>query len=280
MVMPSPKGDLELLKKYVNLSGVDFILFIAWLSYTLAHPKLSTSKYVILVLQGDGGTGKSFICQFVIIILLDPSRVGVQVFPGNAKDLTIAGQHAHVLCYDNMRGLRHNMSDILCMASTGGAISNRALYSDGDQHVHHLHVPLVLNGIHSFINQSDLAQRCLCIRTRAMPESQRKSEAAMARELEADLPVIFRGLLDLIAAVFKHLPDVEVTNPERMLDFVRWLAAMEKAHGIPAGIYQAEYSNVLHEAQLDSLMENFLASAIIEFTNDRIKNGEWTGTPG
>ena len=258
---------------------VGFILFIAWLSYTLAHPKVSTSKYIILVLQGDQGTGKSFISQ-LIIMLLDPSRVGVQVFPGNAKDLTIAGQHAHVLCYDNMRSFRQNMSDILCMASTGGAISNRALYSDADQHVHNLHVALVLNGIHSFINQSDLAQRCLCIRTGAMPESQRKSEAAMDKELEADLPVIFRGLIDLIAAVFKHLPDAEVTNPERMLDFVHWLAAMERAHGIPAGIYQAEYSYVLHEAQLDSLMANLLAAAIIEFANDRMKDDKWVGSPG
>ena len=279
MVMPCQTGNLDLLKKYVNLSAQDLMLFLAWLSFTLAHPKVSTSKYLILVLQGDQGTGKSFICQNVIINLLDPSRIGVQVFPGNAKDLTIAGQHAHVLCYDNMRGFKHNMADILCMASTGGAISNRTLYSDADQYVHHLHVPLVLNGIHSFINQSDLAQRCLTIRTRAMPESQRKSEADMVKELEADLPVILRGLLDLISAVFKHLPEIEATKPERMIDFVNWLAAMEKVHGIPAGIYQTEYSKVLHEAQLDSLMENNLAAAIIEFAHDGMKNGEWIGNP-
>jgi len=63
-----------------------------------------------------------------------------------------------------------------------------------------------------------------------------------------------------------------------MLELVHWLAAMEKVHGIPVGIYQAEYSNVLHEAQFDSLMENLLAAAIIDFANEHMKDGEWTGT--
>ncbi len=281
MVMPAAHGDLGLLKKYVNLSGSDLVLFIGWLSYTLAHPKVSSSKYVILVLQGDQGTGKSFVCRSIIINLLDPSRLGVQVFPSNAKDLAIAAQHAHVLCYDNLRGFKSQMADILCMASTGGTLSNRALYTDADQQLYNLHAPLVLNGIHSFINQSDLAQRCLSIRTLTMPESRRKSEADMIKALETDLPVILRGLLDLTAAVFKALPHAEVTNPERMYDFVKWLAAMESVEGIPAGIYQAAYSDVLQEAQLDSLMENLLSSIVIEFTNirDFVKTGEWEGTP-
>ena len=106
------------------------------------------------------------------------------MFPRSAKDLTIAAQNAHALCYDNMRNFRSDMSDILCMAATGGAISNRALYTDADQHIHHLHVALVLNGIHSFINQADLAQRCLSIRTLTMDEANRKTEAAMVKALE------------------------------------------------------------------------------------------------
>lgn len=278
MVIPTQDGNLKLLKSHVNLNDLDFLLFIAWLSYTLAHPKVATSKYVILVIQGDQGSGKTYLCNHVILNLLDPNHVGVQVFPGNSKDLTIAAQNAHVLCYDNMRNFRPDMADILCMAATGGAISNRALYTDSDQHIHYLHVALVLNGIHSFITQADLAQRCMPIRTQTMAEANRKSEAAMVKALEADLPVIFRGLLDLIASVFQHLPDAEITNPERMLDFVHWLAAMEKAHGLPAGVYQAAYSSALHQSQMDSLLDNSLGAALIEFTAD-MKGNTWDGTP-
>jgi hypothetical protein len=56
----------------------------------------------------------------------------------------------------------------------------------------------------------------------------------------------------------------------------------EKVRKIPAGIYQGAYSDVLHEAQLDSLMENLLSSMIIEFTVTRKKmreTGQWSGTP-
>jgi hypothetical protein len=278
MVVPAQNGNLKILKSHVNLSDVDFLLFTAWLSYTLAHPKIATSKYVILVIQGDQGSGKTYLSKHVILNLLDPNLAGVQVFPGNAKDLTIAAQNAHVLCYDNMRNFRPDMSDILCMAATGGTISNRALYTDAGQHIHHLHVALVLNGIHSFINQADLAQRCLSIRTQTMSETNRRSEAAMVKDLEADLPFIFRGLLDLIAGVFKHLPDAEVTNPERMLDFVSWLAAMEKVDGVPPGIYQSAYSDALHQSQMDSLLDNVLGAAMIEFS-DRMNGNTWSGTP-
>jgi len=279
MVMPASEGDLDLLKRYVNLSATDYLLFIAWLSYTLAHPKITSSKYVMLVLQGDQGSGKSFACQSLIIPLLDPNSVGLQMFPQNIKDLAIASQNAHVLCFDNMRNFRATMSDYLCIASTGGNISSRALYTDSDQHVHSLHVPLVMNGIHSLINQSDLAQRCLILHTKTLPKSDRKSEAVMISELEADMPAIFRGLLELIADVFKHLPDAEITDPERMIDFVYWLAAMEKADGVPLGIYQSLYSSVLHDSQLDALLENLLAATIYEFTQDYMQGDEWSGTP-
>jgi len=278
-VMPAEKGNLDLLKNYLNLHDIDRLLLVAWLSYTLAHPKVLSSKYPILVINGDQGTGKTSLCNHIIYPLLDPNVIGVQIFPGSANDLAIASQNAHVLCYDNMRGFKVSMADTLCIAATGGAITNRTLYTDADQHVNHLHVALVMNGIHHFINQPDLAQRCLSIRTLTLPESRRKPEAAMIQELKADMPMIFRGMLDLIAKVFQHLPEAEITHPERMLDFVHWLAAMEKADGIPAGIYQQAYGDSLHQAQLDSLMENTLASALVEFC-DGIKVQVWSGTPG
>jgi hypothetical protein len=277
--MPATEGNLDLLKPYLNLSHQDRLLFFAWLSYTLAHPKIATSKFPILVINGDQGTGKTSLCNNVISPLIDPNQIGVQVFPRGAKDFAIASQNTHVLCYDNMRNFRSDMSDLLCMAATGGAISNRALYTDDEQNVLHLHGALVLNGIHGFINQADLAQRCLPIRTLPLKECNRKSETAMVKALEADLPVIFRGLLDLIAKVLQHLPNIEVTNPERMLDFVHWLAAMERVDGAPVGAYQQTYSDALRQAQLDSLMENMLASTLVEFC-EGIKGKEWRGTPG
>lgn len=278
MVMPAATGDIKLLERYMNVSDQDFWLIVGWITYTLATPKTDNAKFVILVINGDQGSGKSSL-SLLLLRLIDPSAVGVQIFPEKQKDLGVAAANAHVVAYDNLRGFTAAMSDLLCIVATGGAASARALYSDGDQYVLKLLVSLILNGVPSFITQPDLAQRCLPIRTLTLPESKRESDAALAKGLRADLPVIFRGLLDLIAEVFKHLPDAAVTNPERMFDFVRWLAAMELARKVPQGTYQQLYSEALREAQLDSLQENLLASAVLDFAAKHAQP-EWSGTPG
>lgn len=279
MVIPAPEGNLDLLKKYTNFSAPNYLIFVAWLSYTLALPKRKTSKFVILALKGDQGTCKSFLCQHVILSLLDPNRAGLQKFPKNVNELAIASQQSHVLCYDNLRTLNQEMSDALCIASTGGSISSRALYTNSEQNINHLHVALVLNGIHDFVRESDLAQRCLTLDMKVLPESQRKSEEVMVSEFEADLPTILKGLLDLIAKVFNALPNAKVVNPERMYDFSRWLAAMEIAYNVQIGVYQSLYSFILNEAQLDTLMSNPLAMAIIDFCDELLPCRKWVGTP-
>ncbi len=278
MVMPAEKGDLNLLKKYLNLHATSVVLLVAWITYTLAHPKAPSSKYPILVLSGNEGSGKSSLCKNVLIRLIDPSAIGVQVFPLNAKDLAIASQTAHMLCYDNIRGFKHNMADMLCIAATGGTITTRQLYTDADQQAISLHAAIVLNGIHSFIDTPDLSQRCLSIHLIAMDKIKRKSEEQLTTEFEADLPAIMGGLFDLIAEIFTHLPNVEITHPERMIDFVKWLGAMELAAGIPAGIYQELYSETLQQGQLDTLMDNPLAAALIEFADKHVDD-YWSGTP-
>ena len=277
MAMPATHGNLGLLNKYLNLHPTTIVLYIAWITYTLAHAKVPTTKFVILVARGGQGSGKSALSA-LSKMLIDPSVVGVQMLPGNGRDLALDAQNAHVLCYDNVRGFRHEIADMLCILATGGALTTRQLYTDAEQQVHFMHGAVILNGIPSFIDQPDLAQRCLCIDLLPLPEANRKSDAQLSRELQADLPEIQRGLFDLIAQIMIHLPTATVTNPERMLDFVHWLAAMEQAQGVPAGTYQAGYSEALNQGQLDSLQDDVLAAAVVDFATVKF-GGDWSGTP-
>lgn len=277
MVMPAAVGNLNLLKKYLNLHPVAVVMLIAWISYTLGHAKMPATNFVILMLQGNQGTGKTLLCK-IIQSLVDPNSVGVQIIPCTSKELAISAQNAHCLFYDNVRGISQSMSDNLCIAATGGAITQRQLYSDDDMKVLYLHVPLVLNGIYDFVNQPDLAQRCLPLQMQSLLETDRKSEELLIQEFHSDLPAIWRGLIDLIAEIYRYLPEVEVENPERMIDFVRWLAAIEKAENVPVGVYQAAYSDAINQGQLDSLVENPLAALILEFA-DNYSESVWSGTP-
>jgi len=276
LTLPAANGNLKLLNKYLNLHAINATIFLGWLTYTLASPKGSASKYVILILEGNQGAGKSNFCR-MIINLLDPNVVGIQVMPSNLKDLSIAAQNGHVLCFDNVREFNQTMADALCIASTGGALTARQLYSDGEQSILFLHTALVLNGIHSFVTEADLAQRCLTIEMLPITESDRKSDADLAVAFQCDLPEIMAGLYELTAEIMAALPKAKVTNPQRMIDFVKWLAAMEIAHGAPAGIYQDVYADILDQGQFETVLENHLAAAVMDFTQYHV-NGQWVGT--
>jgi hypothetical protein len=277
MAVPAQIGDIKLLRKYLNLSHQAMLLYVAWLSYTLAHAKKPGNAFVILMLVGGQGTGKSWVSK-LSIRLVDPNAVGVERMPRRTHDLAISSQNFHLLAYDNLRTLPHDVSDALCTMATGGALTARRLYTDDEQSVLRLHAALLLNGIHSFVDQPDLAQRCLPLRLQPIDESRRKSEEAMLKQFESDLPAIQRGLFDLIAKVLAAMPRAQVTEPQRMYGFVQWLAAMEAADGLPAGIYQMEYAALLNEGQLDSLRDNVLGSAVLDFAKS-IPERVWTGTP-
>ncbi len=275
--VPADHGDITLLRKYVNLLDGDLLLFLAWITYTITRPKVEASKYLVLVLKGGQGSGKSFACK-VTQQLIDPSSVGAQMLPSNPRDLALMLQAKHLMVVDNMRDLTTEMSDTLCIASTGGALATRKLYTDDEQKALHLHGAMILNGIHPFVGQSDFADRCMVLELSPLAGTARRSEGQMLAEFAHDHPVILRGLYELTATTMAHLPNAEVVVPSRMLDFCRWLGATEMARGLPVGTLQQRYADIIKDAQLESLLDNPLAVVILEFA-ECMEVPEWAGTP-
>ncbi len=276
MVIPAEKGNLSLLLPYINLVEVDQWLLIAWITYTLAHAKVPTTSYVILVLRGDRGTGKSTLCNLVLSSLLDPSVVGVQSFPRSTNDLAIAAQNNHVLFYDNLRKLTTVESDALCILSTSGHTATRMLFTDEQESIKRMHCACVLNGIHAFISEPDLAQRCLFLNLQAIQAGARTTETALQGKFMSDLPAILRGILDLMARILQILPGAQPLHGERMLDFMIWLAAMEEVQGLEKGYLQRRYSESLTGAMQDALDDDPLATTVIRFAKDKLS---WSDTP-
>lgn len=266
-------GDTERLLKYLNMPSGDKPLLIIWIAYTLAHPKSAYTNYVILQLVGGQGTGKSTLCT-IIQRLIDPSSIGLRTFPGNITDLAIAAQNSHLLMFDNLRSVGQDMSDKLCICSTGGSVPKRKLYSDGTEFVMKLHGAVILNAISPVVVEPDLADRTLTIELKQMAE--RKSQENLMAEFERDLPIIFRGILDFISKVLTVLPDIEVSAPSRMIEFSQWLAAYEQIEGKPKGLYQEVFLESQKDAKALGLHQVPLPSAILAFMEGR---DEWQGTP-
>jgi hypothetical protein len=281
MVGPADAGDAKLLKKYINLKDDQFILYLAWVTYTLAHGKREGTTFPLLVLVGGQGTGKSHLSK-ATITLVDPSSKGVERLPSKLHDMAISSQSGHLLVYDNLRHLTAQQSDSLCIMATGGAATTRKLYTDDEQKLIQMHCAVVLNSIVGVVEQPDLAQRSLTLRLEPMAESARRSDDELFREFAKDLPAIMRGLFDLIAKILACLPSAVVTKPQRMVGFVRWIAAMERAQGLPEGVapYQDLFAQVMSEGQLDSLQDNVVGAAILQFA-EGLNEGEaeWQGTP-
>ena len=275
--VPSTQGDFRLMDRYLNLEPESFMLYIAWVAFIIASPKIEATKYVFLVLKGTQGTGKTFSSKMTKRVI-DPNAVVAQMLPGSPRDLAIMLQSVHLLVIDNLRELSTLISDTLCVAATGGSVPMRKLYTDDEQKALHLHGAILFNGIHPFMGQSDFADRCLVLELVPIAPSARKSEAQMLIDFEADCPVILGGLYDLIVNILQKLPEAQIVAPSRMLDFCRWLAAMELALGMDAGALQFPYADSLRDAQLESLLDNPLAVTIIEFA-EKMDLPEWVGTP-
>lgn len=276
--LPSESGDINALLPFLNLEPDQAWLLIIWVCYTLSTPKSDHAVYPILVLIAEQGASKSTTCKLIIRSLLDPSSLGIQGFPNNRQDMVLAAKHAHLLIYDNLRYLSRKWSDTLCIASTGGNDPTRRLYTDSELVNHPFQVPLVLNSIHEVITEADAAQRAVQLGLKAIPEEKRRDAKEFADEFNTALPSIFRGLLDLTAKILEKLPSVKVMHPQRMLSYVRYLAAAEEILDIENGRLQKVYRDILNDCQRDSVLSDPLAAAVYDLVNLE-KKSTWKGTP-
>lgn len=89
LAMPADRGDIDRFNQYIPSDPPTALLFIAWVTYTIAHPKQDASKYLILVLLGGEGSGKTSLSKR-LQRLVDPTAMGVQTFPRNVQDLAVA----------------------------------------------------------------------------------------------------------------------------------------------------------------------------------------------
>lgn len=263
----SDDGDLAALRPFVNLSSDEWIQYLGVIAYYISHPKVPGAEYPILTLISGQGTGKSFLSH-ITQCLVDKNTVGLQTLPRRIKDIIIAMNHTHLLCLDNLRYLSTQHADLFCVSATSGSFIDRALYTDSDMNISSVQCPVMFNSIHEFYDQPDLAERMLVLHPQVIDSSQRLSKKELLLKFDNSLPNIFRGLLEYIAKILKHLPEVRPTAPARLYDFSHWLAAMEKVDSAPEGTYQNLYNENLKQAQLDSLLVSPLAAAMVQFAED------------
>jgi hypothetical protein len=180
---------IPLLKKLLAIDAETAQLLAAWTVCTY-----STGPYLVLVLSGEQGSGKTTVAR-LLRLLTDPSAVPYRMPPRESRDLVVAARASHVVAYDNLSSIPQWLSDALSMIATGGGYEARQLYSDLDEILVAFKRPILLNGIENPAVSADLLDRSLVVGLRPIDERRRRSED----ELDADLERLGG---ELVGAVF------------------------------------------------------------------------------
>ena len=269
-VMPLPTGDAKILAKHINTkTKEDELLFIVTTGTSLvpdiAHPTL--------VAAGEKGAAKTTIMRKFRKIV-DPAFRDLYVLSHSEQDLAIVLANNFAPCFDNIESISPRQSDMLCMASTGGGISKRTLYTDEDETILEFKHCVGLNGINIVATRPDLLDRSVIIELDRIPAKKRKEEALVWKAFEADLPTILGGYFTALSKAMVIYPTVKIDSLPRMADYCRWGYAMAEALGFGGQAFLDAYNRNISRTNENAINEDPVAGAVVAFMRDR---SEWQG---
>lgn len=257
--------EFQRLWDHVNITDpLDQVLVAGWMVSALR----GSGPYPLLVIQGEQGSAKSTTTK-MIRSLVDPGRGDGRGLPKTVDDLFITAQNGHVMAFDNLSGMTHEMSDAFCRISTGGAYAKRKLYTTDEESVLEACKPVIFNGIDDLISRPDLYSRAVVIHLSRIPDEDRKDETELWKAFEADRGTIFNGLLKGLRSGLRHYDEVELPYKPRMADFARFATAAEKGLGLENGITLKAITQRQEEANLNSLELDPVAPRIIDWFKPR-----------
>lgn len=231
------------------------------LTFILKSLNRDQGSYVILVIEGPKGSGKTTFTR-IIKALVDPSKPTFLSVPKNDEDFIVSARNAYLLTYDNLSGIGPDIADTFCRLATGGGINKRQLYSNHDEAFYELHRPILINGIDEPSNRADFLDRCVTIELKAMTSARRVAETQLKAEFDSQLPMLLGGLYDLLADCLKVLPTINQQNLPRMTDYALMGIAVEKVLKLKPGLFLNVYCKNTNEQTENAFWNDDLCSAI------------------
>lgn len=225
-VTPVTGGSLDRFFEFVNYEETDKLLLMVYMVSGLipdiAHP--------LLYVYGAHGSAKSSLSSKIKSVI-DPSATEKLSLSKKTQEVTRNLKHYYASLYDNISYVPGDISDLFCMASTGGGVDNRKLYTDEDSNIMSFKHCVILNGITIAIRKPDLLDRTILIKLKRIDDDKRKSDEDINPAFEQALPEILGGAFDILSKATGLYPNVKVTSLPRMADFAKWGYAIAEAIG-------------------------------------------------
>ena len=281
LVLPTPErgGNLDELRRFINVTEDDWPLVAAWVLFALRHSGGSgkSGSYPVLILGGQQGSAKSTTSS-VLKCLIDPHDAELRSTMHNERDLAVAARRSWVIALDNLSVIQEWMSNALCRLASGYTFTTRALYTDGEEVMFRAKRPVVLNGIGDLATRSDLLERALLITCPRISDKARKNETEFWDDFEAAQPRLLGAVLDALARTLAAAPNVKLDGKPRMADFATFATAAARAGVFDEEAFWSAYNENQENAHAIALEGSPVAEALMALIEDQA-SGEWKGTP-
>jgi len=231
----------------------------------------------VLCVHGQHGSAKSTLFR-LLKALIDPSQL--KLIPP-IKDLaqfiqTVA--HNWVCFFDNLSGIKQDLSDSICRACTGGGFVKRMHYSNDDDFIYDFQHIIGLNGINNVIVNSDLFDRSILIELSRIPEEKRKTDQEINDNFKNIKAGVLEDCLTISAKAIAIRPSIISNKKNRMADFSDWGCAIAEALGIGQERFLQAYEKNANLQTEESIENSPVALAIIDLLRDRIRDINETAT--
>lgn len=260
-----PKELLKLIRKHFRFkTDNDCIMYTVY----LVSAFFESIQHPILVIYGEKGASKSTSLRKHKKII-DPGFQELLTLPSKTKDLIITLSNNYLSCFDNLQYLTNKSSDVLCMAVTGGAHTDRTLYSNDEENIISFKRLVALNGINIVATNADLVDRSFFIEFDRIPENERKSELAVWKAFEDDLPSILGAIFNTISKVLAIEDEPEIDSAGRLVDFTYIGYKIAEVLGIGGEQFVNAYLENQNRANDETLNAHPVAAAILKFMADK-----------
>ncbi|MBH46577.1 MAG: hypothetical protein CME71_00240 [Halobacteriovorax sp.] len=273
-VRPDPLGDINILKKYLNLPNEEQWYLVS----AFILQSLYSSPYPILVMNGEQGTGKTTNSK-VICLTIDPSSVLLNSRPRDERDIFIAASNSLLLSFDNLSGISSHTADTFCRLSTGSGVRLRKLHTDDEEKFFYSARPILINGIDDLATRGDLISRSLLITPPVISNEDRITEKEFWSAFEEDRARILGGVFNALVIALRNLPTISLDEKPRMADFAQFSCAASEALGISQQSFINAYRSNINETNRNSIDLDPVALAIINLVHTKsLLNEDWFGT--
>ena len=261
--IPEAGGQLSDLKALVNVDCKDDLLLLT----ALIDGLRPDTAYPVIELIGEEGSGKSTTAEN-IRRLIDPHSVNLRNAPRSVEDAFVGARNNHVVCLNNLSRLSGDLQDAICNLSTGGGYASRKLYTNDDEVAYEAKRQVVLNGINTVATQQDLISRLVRLECPIF-------DARRSRLDEKELRGLFDKhgsraigfILDTMVEALAKLPDIELLEKQRLLDFSKLGAAVGRVMDCKNGelTFLARLKASREAASFQALESTPVVLALVEY---------------